>query len=144
MNLDNYLEDIKQVALKNRVWYIATIVTAVILMLTVMIFWRPKVNIDIDKLNLFQKQNSAYEYQNRALRDLVIAQQKSIDLRIKKDSLIVNEVMLNRNAVLTNREIYLKNENHKKDEINRINTLTDSQLAGEVAEIVRQYKQNNP
>jgi len=139
MNLDNYLKDIKQVALKNRVWYMGTIIAAVILMLTVMIFWKPKVTIDPEKLNLYHKENVALEYQNRSLKDLVIAQQKSLELTRKGDSAIVKEVVYNRAEVLYNRDLFLKSLKAKPHENIIIDGYNTNDLARECAEIERLY-----
>ena len=132
MNLDNYLKDIKQVALKNRVYYMGSMAIALIIFFYVMYFVEPKITIDPEKLNIYHKENDALIYQNASLKDLVVSQQKSISAIHKGDSMILREVVYSRN-------LFLKSLKIKPNEISSIDAYTSSELSHKCAEIERQY-----
>lgn len=132
MNIDIYLEDIKQVALKNRVYYLGSIIVVAAAIISILHIWPPKVRVDESRYRQFEKRNTALTNQNSSLKDLIASQQNLILITTHGDSNIIVEV-------IKNRKIYLQSIKKSAHENNIINSYNSNELTREVAEIERQY-----
>lgn len=103
--------DIKILALKNRVITVGTIIVCTLLIIGAILF--PKQTIDITNSNEMKeltRRREVLERQNDALLDLVKEQSKTTIYYQQRDSILQAEIQLNRKAI---QKIKLTNETIK-------------------------------
>lgn len=111
-NLATYLEAIKQVALKNRVWYVASVILCFIAASVLLLFFKPTVKMDTTLLQNKERELKALELQSIAFQQLNAQQAKRIDMLMIKDSALIVEVK-NTGTAIRNIKIQT-NENIKR------------------------------
>ena len=139
IELRSFMADIKQVALKNRVWYIGTIIIAVLAIVSALLYWHTNEKGDLSHLQLFNKERDALIDNNRSLKNLVEMQSKAIIIASQSDSNLIRQVFLNRENILLNRKYFLKSIKERKHEMDIINKYSPTELNRAVTEITRQY-----
>ncbi|HEX8334511.1 MAG TPA: hypothetical protein VF622_17940 [Segetibacter sp.] len=107
----NDLEVVKQVALKNRIWYIGTVIVVGLILLSVMLFYEPKVKIDDTIIKQKQTEIEANQKQIQAFERLVDVQIERIAEFARRDSLLLNIATTNKENIARIKE--KKNETIK-------------------------------
>lgn len=109
--MQNSINEIKQIALKNRVITIGTFVIGVLLCVCVIVLHKPTIKLDETQVELLENKRSAIEKQNEALYKLSEEQSKSTRFFAERDSVLQIEIKLNRIAI---EKIKIPNETIKR------------------------------
>lgn len=94
------IEEIKQIALKSRVYMMAALAICLLIGICFVLFYQPKIKVD-DKglIESKERERAALELQRKAFELLVLQQNKRIVELTNRDSTLLERVIINGDAI---------------------------------------------